>query len=498
MDASDDAGLFADLGWLAVGVVVGALAAAAVSASLGLALGSIGGDDGPTVERDNLTLPDGAGEAHDRGVTGSNVTVGVLDATGFATDHPMLQNRVVAARAFGPGNSVGNGGVNAHGTAAATTVAATAPDADLLLANADSPEAAVRAVQWLVDRGADVVVVEFNRLGAPDDGTAPLSRAATRARDAGVLVVAPTGNQARGHWTGSLQPDRDGRHEFSDGVRNGLVPLSPSGSSTAGPADLWMTWTDQTGDDVDLTLELYRDGPAGPERVATSEPVRRDVPRSNRTESERIETSVGPGSYYVTVRVDSGPESASASDVRLEIESTTHGFEQARPAGSVAAPATARGVLSVGAYDGDTGDVTVHSGRGPTADGRRGVDVVAPVGIWDEWPGRGATGTSVAAAYAGGTAALVLDADPSLGPDGVERALESSATGADRGTADSVAGHGRLDARTAVERVASDSAGRTERALPGIAPLALLAAPLLGVASIARGRAHAVDWRRDR
>ncbi|MFC7195894.1 S8 family serine peptidase [Halosimplex aquaticum] len=496
MDAGDGGGLVADLGWVAVGLVVGALLAAAVSASLGLALGSIGGDDATVVDRGNLTLPDEATRLHDRGVTGSNVTVGVLDATGFDTDHPALRDRVVAARTFGRANHVTNGGVNSHGTAAAITVAATAPDADLLLANANSPGSAVRGVQWLVDRGADVVVVEFNRLGAPDDGTAPLSRAATRARETGTLVVAPTGNHARGHWAGSLRPDGEGTHEFPDGVRNELLPLS-SRSSTAGPVELWLTWTDGADRDVDLTLELYRAAPDGPERVATSERVERDAPRSARAESERVETSVGPGSYFVAVRVDSGSESA-ASDVRLEVESTTHGLEQARRAGSVAAPATARGVLGVGAYDGDSDAVAAYSGRGPTADGRRGVDVVAPVGLWDEWPGRGDTGTSVAAAYAGGAAALALDANPSLGPDGVQRALESSAGGVGPPGVDPVAGHGRLDASAAVGRIAPDSTAETEHRPSILGPLALLAAPLLGAASAVLGRGSQADWRRDR
>ncbi|WP_123538650.1 S8 family serine peptidase [Halosimplex salinum] len=500
-DAGADGGLASDLGWLAVGVIVGAIAAAAVSASLGPALGSLGslGGDGATaIDRGDLTLPDETSRLHDRGVTGSNVTVGVLDATGFDADNPALRDRVVAARSFGRGNHVANGGVNAHGTAAAVTVAATAPDADLLLANADSPDGAVRGLQWLVDRDADVVVVQFNRLGAPDDGTAPLSRAVTSAREAGTLVVAPTGNQARGHWSGPLDPGGDGSHEFPDGARNYLGPLSSSQSSTAGSARAWLTWNGTAATDLDLTLELYRSSPEGPELVARSERVEPDAPRPGRVEVERLDASVEPGAHFVIVRIEEGAGAASASDVRLDLDSPTHGFEQARPAGSVAAPATARGVLAVGAYDVDSDGVTAHSGRGPTTDGRRGVDVVAPVGAWSEWPGRGETGTSVAAAYAGGTAALALDAAPSLGPDGVERALESSAVDVGPAGADPVAGRGRIDADAAVGRVAPAQAVRTDRSIPVLESLALLAGPLVAVAAAAgRSFGATADWRRD-
>ncbi|WP_459194778.1 S8 family serine peptidase [Halosimplex sp. J119] len=496
MEAGENGGIPTDLGWLAVGVIVGAIAAAAALAALGPALGALGADDSTTVDRGNLTLPEETSGLHDRGITGSNVTVGVLDATGFDADNPALRDRVVAARSFGQRNRLANGGVNGHGTAAAVTVAATAPDADLLLANANSPDGAVRGLQWLVDRDADVVVVQFNRLGAPDDGTAPLSRAVTNAREAGTVVVAPTGNQARGHWSGSLSPE-DGSHEFPDGARNYLEPLAPSRSATAGQARVWLTWNGTAETDLDLTLELYRSGPSGPELVARSERVEPAAPRSGHVEVERLKTSVEPGSHFVTVRIDGGSARASASDVRLDLESPTHSFEQARPAGSVASPATAQGALAVGAYDVESGNVMAHSGRGPTTDGRRGVDVVAPVGFWDEWPGRGGTGTSAAAAYAGGTAALAMDADPSLGPDGVERALESSATDVGPASADPIAGRGLLDAGATVDSVASPSAGRPDRSLRDIVPLALLVGPLFAVVAAGRGRGSDTSRRRD-
>lgn len=449
----------ADVGWLAVGLIVGALLASALSASLVPALGSVGGDDDVTVDRSNLTLPAGVDRLHERGVTGSDVTVGVIDATGFDPGHPALRDSVVAARSFGRGNTVENGGVNAHGTAAAVTVAATAPDADLLVANADSPESARRAVAWLVDRDVDVVVLQFSRLGAPDDGTAPLSRAATKARQSGVVVVAPTGNLARGHWEGPFRPGDDGTHRFPDGPRNELRPLGSSREGPAGQASLWLTWDG----DVDLRMTLYRVTPAGPERVAVSEPV-----RDRRVSTERIRTNLRTGTHFVTVTAQDGSAVERARDTALELQSPTHEFDQASPNGSLAAPATAHGVFAVGGYDAATETVTAESGRGPTADGRRGVDVVAPVGLWERWPGTGSAGTSVAAAYAGGTAALALDVDSSLAPGHVERSLAAAAEPVGPATTDRRAGHGRLNPVGSVERVSSTPNATGDRALfPG-------------------------------
>jgi hypothetical protein len=500
---------------------------------------------------------------HAAGVTGRNVTVGIVDVTGFDVGHPALADRVAAARSFAPGTGVRNGGRDAHGTAAAVTVARTAPDARLYLATFDGEasgagQSLARAVTWMVRQDVDVVIAPVAAYGVADDGGSPVARAAARARAAGAVVLAPTGNLARGHWEGRVAPTTAGRHRFSAGrsVTGGavgrvgaasrsdvgagaapagpagtLMPLRPAdggGTETAGRLTVWLS-VDRPGSEADLSVAVYRlteeatrpdndtvdglrtgigGGDAGTVRtgvlraapdgrtvvdpeaatlVATSRPAGvGEVP------SQRLSTTLRPGEHFLVVRTESadrvtprptpaegarGAESDPAGTVstagaRFEVSSTTHALAAPRPAGSVAAPSTAPAVVAVGAA-GPDGEPAGYSSRGPTDDGRLGVDVLAPT---DRWPraeagsgGRG--GTSAAAAYAGGVTALVRAAAPGLSAPRVRAVLRGTAVDAGPPGPDAAAGHGRLAPVAAVRRAARLD-GDPAPLVPGTDPVA--------------------------
>ncbi|NEU58482.1 S8 family serine peptidase [Halorussus sp. MSC15.2] len=362
---------------------------------------------------------------HDAGVTGENVTVGVVDVTGFDTDATALDGRVVDARAFGSDGTVRNDGRNAHGTAAAETVARVAPDADLYLTTFDSPDGFRRAVEWLVAEEVDVVVAPVSFYGMPGDGTSPVADVAERATDEGVVFVSPTGNLARSHWTGRYRGVENGTLTFGDNARN---YVRGDGRDVA----VWLSW-DDAHREQDYTAELHWTDGSRSRLVARSSPYPGDgVP------NERIVARVRSGTYYVTVR---GP--ANATGARLELSSPTHDFQHVRSAGSLVAPASAPSVVTVGAYDATARRVEPFSSRGPTPDGRDGVDLVAPSHP-DATDTEGFVGSSAAATYAGGVAALVVDERPDLAPRAVERRLETTAVDAGRPGADPVTGYGRL------------------------------------------------------
>ncbi|UPV75827.1 S8 family serine peptidase [Halorussus limi] len=407
----------------ALAVVV--LGVAVLAGGLGLLAVSLSADGGqsatPTEVRD---VGPTVSALHDAGVTGENVTVGVVDVTGFSTGARALRGRVVDARAFGSDTSVyGDGGT--HGTAAAETVARIAPDADLYLATVDSPKSYRRAVGWLVARNVDVVVAPVSFYGMPGDGTSAVAEVAQSATERGTVFVSPAGNLARSHWSGQYRPAKGGTLAFGNGTRNYL---------RGGGRDVtvWLSW-DDAHREQDYTADLYWTDGNERRLVARSVPYPGDgVP------NERIVARVQSGTYYVEVR---GPPNA--TDARLELSSPTHQFRYARAAGSVVAPASATKVVSVGAYDARAGRVEPYSSRGPTPDDRNGVDLVAPSHP-DVTDVEGFDGSSAAAAYAGGIAALVRDANPGLAPPQVERRLKETAVDVgDRGP-EPVTGHGRL------------------------------------------------------
>ncbi|WP_132058207.1 S8 family serine peptidase [Halorussus amylolyticus] len=375
---------------------------------------------------------------HAAGATGENVTVGVVDVTGFDTSTDALDGRVTEARAFDGSENVQNGGHNAHGTAAAETVARVAPDADIHVATFDSSDGYRRAVEWLVAEEVDVVVAPVSFYGKPGDGSSSVARVAADATREGVVFVSPAGNVARGHWVGPYRNVENGTLAFGKSARNYL-------RGDRREVTVWLSWDDD-GVGRDFTAELYWTDGTESRLVARSLPYADDG-----VANERIVASVESGTYFVVVR---GPNESTGT--RLELTSPTHDLQYVVPNGSVVAPASAPEVFTVGAYDERTGRAESFSSRGPTPDGRNGVDVVAPnrPAVAPD----GFTGSSAAAAYAGGVAALVLDVQPGLSPEGVERRLERSARDLGEDGTDPVAGHGRIapDRALGVARNATD------------------------------------------
>jgi hypothetical protein len=417
----------------AVVLVTAAAVAPAVSRPVALA-----GSDGSATEDGTDVEPlDGRlRRVHERGVTGENVTVGVVDVTGFDTTDPLFDGRVAAARSFETDGSVRDPGRDGHGTAAAAVVARTAPDADLYLASFDTRAEYRRAVEWLVDADVDVIVAPVSFYGAPGDGSADVSRVASEATRAGTVFVAPAGNLARGHWEGEYDGVRNGTLRFGDGTANYLR----GGRAVT----VWLSWDDPT---EDYAVELYRTDDEGTRLVAVSQPYRGDdVP------NERIVARLEPGAYFVEVH---GPEAATGT--RLRLSSPTHAFQYVDASGSVTAPASGRGVVAVGAYDPRRRQVEPFSSRGPTPDDRLGVDVVAPDRRRVTGVDRRFVGSSAAAPYAAGVAALVLAADPDRTPREVEVVLEQTARDVGRRGADAAAGHGLVVPSDAVGAARNES-----------------------------------------
>jgi hypothetical protein len=382
----------------------------------------------------------GADQLHARGVTGSNVTVGVIDSA-FRVSDPEIAGNVAASRSF---ESTGDGWE--HGTAVASVVVDTAPDARLHLAavgTSTTPEEYREAVDWLRESGADVIVDAGSYFGQPADGSGELAAIAAEASRDTVLVAA-AGNYGTRHWEGTH--NGSGQVVFDPETGATANPLA-DGEPFSGPVRVSVHWTDP---EADYELSLLRGRPGSGTVVArgTGSP---DAP------VEHLVATVPRGRYYLALRAVNGSGTGDNSRGEGDATSATvglfasHDLRYRSTEGSLTAPGTAPGVLTVGALT-ERGEVAAFSSRGPVSGERVGVDLVAPDSV--AVPGTGAgNGTSFAAPYVAGTAALIVDAHPSLSPAEVRSVLRSSATDVGAPGPDVDSGYGRLDAVTA-ERLA--------------------------------------------
>jgi hypothetical protein len=325
--------------------------------------------------------------------TGDNVTVGVIDGD-FRVANPEITTSVGAYRSFGE-----EGGDWRHGTAVASVITDTAPNATLYLASigpSTTPEEYARAVGWLRAAGADVIVDAGSYHAQPGDGSGQISRVVARAADEAVFVTS-VGNHAGRYWAGE---HGDGEWvDFRPGVQGNRLA---GGDPLSGQVTVSVRWDGWPETSTDYDLYLYRAQP-GEDAV-----VARATGHDGRP-FERLSTTVPRGRYYVSAHLAAGEP---GSRVELFADRTL----SADTSGGLSPPATAPDVLAVGATR--NGSVQSFSARDP--------HLVAPDTVAIEAvPTRG--GTSFAAPYVAGSAALALSERPGLSPAQVRELLVRTA-----------------------------------------------------------------------
>ncbi len=376
------------------------------------------------------------------------------------------------------------GGSGDEGTALLEIVHDLAPGAELAFSGAGTSLGMVEAILWLANdafegEGADIIVDDLGFYTEPfyEDGAVAL--AAADAVAGGAVYVSASGNNASKHYEGQFSDGGDGYHDFdASGATDIALRISPG-------VRVVLQWNDRfgaSGNDYDLFV-----CPPGIKPVKFN--LQNDICEgSNRGQSGDDD----PYESIFTVLLD-----YSAADVyirrysgdakRLKLFVTRgavaeHGVQE----GGIFGHPAVTGVLAVGAIDAaDPGsdDPQFTSDRGstriffPSQETRSKPDVMGIDGVLITGAGgfgaptsgssfRRFFGTSAAAPHVAGIAALALQAQRRADPSMTRKAVADAVTKTLRDTAidlgepgrDETFGHGRADARAAIESIAGSSA----------------------------------------
>jgi len=347
-----------------------------------------------------------ADAVHERGHTGAGVSVGVV-GQGFDTSGA-LEPHVAGWQQVGDAPRS-----TTHDTAVAEVVSETAPDANLYLAGVGrtpTPAEYAAAVEWLTARGVDVIVDSGSYFPSVAADERRLTAAAERASAQGAVFVTSAGNYATRHWAG--EGTADGWVAFAEGdAANALA----DGDPLRGRVTVRLRWRAA----VDYDLYLYRRLPNGADRVVAKSTSDETGPGLT---VEGVDVAVPRGRYYVAVYADTGVGDGSATPGRVQVFAARHELEHTTTHGSMVAPATSDRVVAVGAVaDGERLAFSSLSDAGA-------VDLTAPATARTRADPHFA-GTSAAAPYVAGTAALVEAAGHDPPPARVETILERTADG---------------------------------------------------------------------
>ena len=335
------------------------------------------------------------------GFTGHRVKVAILD-TGFEGYQDVLGAalpRQAITRSFRADGRIGG---SDHGRRAAEVVASIAPDATLYLVNFSTVTELNAAVDYLVQERVDIVSFSLGYVhNGFGDGGGAVTEAVRRGTAAGQAWAVASGNWAQQHWSGAyLDGNRDALHEFGPGVQSNAHAFAQGDLITVS-----LRWDEPPGkacSDYDLELR----GPDGSLIRAS-----RSIQSCQQDPIESIQVlATQTGTYSVRIPGPVGGGPGRRLDL-LVVGSPDRGFplETSVPAGSLAAPADNGTVIAVGALAASLRSEAPYSSRGPTTDGRRKPEVLAPAA----GPvGEVFSGTSAAAPHVAGALALMQQAFP--------------------------------------------------------------------------------------
>ncbi|QCC51745.1 outer membrane protein assembly factor BamB family protein [Halapricum salinum] len=374
-----------------------------------------------------------------------------------------------------------------HGTGCTEIIHDMAPNADLVLLayrGSDNDGDIVSMLKQIEQQHPDTAVVSIslgsaptNRLDGKDDTSEAIETftnegetisdptAVDPAAERGRVCAISAGNEADGNvWHGQYEDSGDGTMVFEDGETYLEIQDVDAGAFVIANWDSWDEGS-QT-----YSIALYEDS------AKTTEVT------SNSPNTDWSYLSIPSGRGGETLYFEVTQESASRDhefDIWLWGSDSDMRFTKSKPDRSISIPATTRDshTLTTAAIQAtnfgvepSAGDVKVYSSRGPTRDGRDGIEIAGPSRVTQTSQGYGTAsstadpaygfnGTSAAAPHVAGAATLLFELDGVDHTD-VAAALQNTGAGIPDSNVDksdtTIVGGGYLDVQAAKETLSPE------------------------------------------
>ncbi len=390
----------------------------------------------------------GVRQAHQNGITGDDVKVGVIDV-GFAPDNPAIASNVVETRSF---REFGSEADPAHGTSVAEIVTQTAPDSQLYLVSVETATDIDAAIDSLMSQDVDIIVHSQGIPSLDDDGDHTLSDDINAVTESGTLFINAAGNAAQTHWEGEFRDDNgNSSHEWTQSGDE-LNCLDSCDTDYSGDVTVYVRWSDE-GQAQESHYRPSLFNPETDEYIA----IDRDGVFTTPTGTKYTQLSVTDiSSQPVDLVVDrvSGP--ADETDkIEVIVSLGPQSLERNVPDSSIGAPADVQAALTVAAYERERSRLAPYSSRGPTDDGRNGIDVTGytNIEVTNDFYSSGIFGgTSAAAPYVGGVVALIEESQlRDQSPAEVTQILTSSSDDIRNVGVDTASGSGVINVDNAID-----------------------------------------------
>lgn len=408
---------------------------------------------------------------HDNGFTGAGETVAIIDIQ-FNPDNSDIQDSVVATIGAGAAY-LSNSGL--HGTACAEIVHDMAPDADLVLASVYHETSSGGVYSDIVEtidkiESQTEATVATMSLGFKQtlrlDGQDYISQRVSQFTGGGRVFSVSAGNEADGvHWDG----------EWTDTSGNGYMEFDDSGT------EFFEVTTTNSGQEVVVQSDAdWNTGQGYSIEVYDSNMNRISSPTRTTTPAQAVGVPGSSGSTttsYIQISNESldGDEHFDIFGWGNYIDFPV--FTKSR---SIGIPATSpdEQTLTTAAVNVSTNELEPFSSRGPTQDGRRGVDIAAPDAVTTIAYSGAFFGTSASAPHVGGAATLLMGLD-GLDNEAIREALYATGGGISDGDVgppvNRTIGHGYLDGKGGfddaigvLQHLSKSRGSRTQYASPAV------------------------------